>query len=204
MWNAVHGQIERRRNPNLGASPVGQKRKRHLLSGLIRCGVCGSNFTISGKDYYRCAGEEERGTCGNRSSVRKTPLEQATLSVFQHHLFTPKHARTFTEEFARETERLTYQAERRDATLSYRLAVVTAEIGHLGANMLAGVISDTLANLLAEREAEKLRLEAQIQCQPTIENIILPVPADLTELFGAKVRTLAETLNDDLLRGAAA
>ena len=29
-------------------------RKRHLLSGLIKCSKCGSNFTLTGKDYYRC------------------------------------------------------------------------------------------------------------------------------------------------------
>ncbi|WP_169924243.1 zinc ribbon domain-containing protein [Sphingomonas adhaesiva] len=204
VWDVVHAQIEQRKNPNLGGSPVGQKRKKHLLSGLIRCSVCGSNFTISGKDYYRCAGQKERGTCSNTVSVRKAPVEHGTLAVFQHHLFTPDHARIFAEEFAQEIDRLTRQAERRDETLSDRLAVVKAEIANLGANMLAGVISETLTKLLVEREAEKQRLEAQVQLEPKIETITLPMPAELTHLFERKARNLTETLNEEKVRGEAA
>ncbi|MBM3334761.1 recombinase family protein, partial [Candidatus Sumerlaeota bacterium] len=173
LWDAVHGQIEQRKNPNLGGSPVGQRRKKHLLSGLIRCSVCGSNYTISGKDYYRCAGQKERGTCGNTVSVRKAPLEYGTLAVFQQRLFTPEHAHVFADEFARELDRITRHTERRDGALNDRLAVVTAEIANLGANMLAGVISETLTKLLLERESEKQRLEAQIQLQPKLETICL-------------------------------
>ena len=115
--------------------------------------------------------------------------------MFQHHLFTTDHARIFADEFARELDRLTRHAERCDDALSERLAVVTSEIANLGANMLAGVISETLTKLLVEREAEKQRLEAQIQLQPKIETIILPAPADLTAIFAKKAQDLMESLN---------
>jgi site-specific DNA recombinase len=72
--DAAQSQIERRlrAGPQM---PVGaQNRKKHLLSGLIKCSCCGSSYTISGKDYYRCAGQKERGTCTNTVSVRKAPL----------------------------------------------------------------------------------------------------------------------------------
>ncbi len=65
------------------ASLRGRPRKKHLLSGLIKCGECGANYTILGKDYYRCAGMKERGTCHNALSVRLAPIENATLSVLQ-------------------------------------------------------------------------------------------------------------------------
>ena len=110
-------------------------------------------------------------------------MEHATLAVFQHYLFTPDHTRIFADEFAQELDRLTRHAERRDDALSERLAVATSEIANLGANMLAGVISETLTKLLVEREAEKQRLEAQIQLQPNLETISLPSPADLTAIF---------------------
>jgi site-specific DNA recombinase len=204
LWDAVHAQIEQRQRPQLDAPLGRQNRKKHLLSGLIRCSVCGSNYTISGKDYYRCAGQKERGTCGNTVSVRKATVEHATLAVFQHHLFTPDNARIFADEFTQELDRLTRHAERRDDALSERLAVVTAEIANLGANMLAGVISETLTKLLVEREAEKQRLEAQIQLKPNIDTISLPEPADLTAIFAKKAQNLTKTLNEDKIRGEAA
>src|SRR5690606_33862129 len=62
-WNAVRTELQRRsRDLSTIASPVASKRRKHLLSGIIKCAVCGSNFTIAGKVYYRCAGERERGT----------------------------------------------------------------------------------------------------------------------------------------------
>jgi hypothetical protein len=67
LWEAVHAEIKCRQRPTSANSPAGSKRKKHLLSGLIKYSTCGSNYTISGKDYYRCAGEKERGTCGNRN-----------------------------------------------------------------------------------------------------------------------------------------
>lgn len=72
--NAVDRELARRATGK-GRSGNGQ-RARHLLSGLIKCGVCGSSFTLAGKDYYRCAGQRERGTCTNATSVRRKPLRR--------------------------------------------------------------------------------------------------------------------------------
>ncbi|KQN21442.1 hypothetical protein ASE86_14555 [Sphingomonas sp. Leaf33] len=93
-------EIEQRQRPQAKASRGRPNRKKHPLSELIHCSVCGSNYTISGTDYYRCADQKERGTCGNTVSVRREPLEHATVAVFRHSLFSPEHARAFAEEFA--------------------------------------------------------------------------------------------------------
>ena len=136
-----------------------QNRKKHLLSGLIRCSCCGSSYTISGKDYYRCTGQKERGTCENTVSVRKGPLEAATLAVLHHHLLTEDHAQLFADEFRREVARVTRAKTRDVDEASARLKDVEHEIENLAANMLTGVASPTLLRMLSEREAEKARLE---------------------------------------------
>ncbi|WP_342454546.1 recombinase family protein [Sphingomonas sp. H160509] len=162
QWSAVQTQIEHRSRPSTGVPVARQNRRKHLLSGLIRCSCCGSGYTISGKDYYRCAGQKERGTCSNTVSVRKGPLETATLSILQHQLLTEDHARLFAEEFQRELARLTSTSARQDQSIIDRLAVVTREIDTLAANMLAAVASPALLKLLGDREAEKARLEGQL------------------------------------------
>ncbi len=160
MWTSVQQQIEQRRRPDEQV-PVGrQNRKKHLLSGLIRCSSCGSGYTISGKDYYRCAGHKERGTCSNKISVRKGALEAATLVIPQHHLMTEDHARLFAEEFGREMARVSATATQQDQSTADRLSAVVREIDNLAANMLTGLLSPTLVKLLSDREAEKARLEA--------------------------------------------
>jgi hypothetical protein len=107
LWAAVRAEMKRRQRGTKAKGPAGKPRKKHLLSGLIKCSCCGSNYTISGKDYYRCAGQKERGTCGNALSVRKGVLENAALSILQHHLFTEDHARLFAETFNREVAKIT-------------------------------------------------------------------------------------------------
>ncbi|WP_461160254.1 recombinase zinc ribbon domain-containing protein [Sphingobium sp. TomMM35A] len=83
-------------------SPAGKPPERHLLSGLIKCSCCGANYRISGKDYYRCAGQKERGTCGNALSVRKRALGQVAIGVLQHHLFIEDHSRLFAATYNRD------------------------------------------------------------------------------------------------------
>lgn len=121
LYEGAQAELERRKRAPSAASPVGSKRARHLLSGLIRCSCCESNYTISGNDYYRCAGQKERGTCSNTVSVREEPLETATLAILQSRLLTENHAKVFVEKFRREAARLAKGDERRDETASIRL-----------------------------------------------------------------------------------
>ena len=205
QWSAVQAQIAKRLRPSTDVPVARQNRRKHLLSGLIRCSRCGSGYTISGKDYYRCAGQKERGTCSNTVSVRKGPLETATLSTLQHQLLTEDHARLFAEEFQREMARLTSMSARQDRSIIDRLAVVTREIDTLAANMLAAVASPALLKLLGDREAEKARLEGQLSTPTTVAPgaTILSHPA-VQQLFKEKVSRLREALDAETVRGEAA
>ena len=205
QWESVQAQIEQRRRPGGGTALAGQNRKKHLLSGLIRCSCCGSSYTISGKDYYRCAGQKERGTCSNTVSVRKQPLETATLAVLQHHLLTEDHAQLFAAEFQREVARLTQASSRESDEARDLLSIVEREIHNLAANMLSGVASPTLLRMLGEREAEKARLEAFMTARRTAAPTasILPHPT-LLRLFEKKVGVLRDALDQNSLRGDAA
>jgi hypothetical protein len=93
-------------------------------------------------------------------SVRKDPLEAATLSILQQNLVTEHHARLFAEEFGREMAQIAARASQQDQATTDRQTIVTREIGNLAANVLTGVLSPTLVKLLSEREVEKARLEA--------------------------------------------
>ena len=205
QWSAVQAQIEQRLRPSTDVPVARQNRRKHLLSGLIRCSCCGSRYTISGKDYYRCAGQKERGTCSNTVSVRKGPIETATLSILQHQLLTEDHARLFADEFRREIARLTSISARQDQSIIDRLAVVTREIDTLAANMLASMASPALLKLLGDREAEKARLEGQLSTPTAVapSATILSHPA-VQQLFEEKVRCLREALDAETVRGEAA
>lgn len=213
LWEAVRAEMERRsisNKPRAGEadkpdSPAGKPRKKHLLSGLIKCSHCGSNYTISGKDYYRCAGHKERGTCSNTLSVRKGALEQAAMAVLQHHLLTEEHAKIFTETFNREVKKISGNEIDRERITRDRLAVIETELENLSANMLAGLLSPTLMKMLSDREAEKAELEMRLSRTAPTKPIAQIVPhPELLQKFKEKIGALRDTLNDERIRTEAA
>ena len=105
LWKKVDREVERRQRPGVSGNSAGAMRKRHLLSGIIKCGACGGNFVINGKDYYRCASNREGG-CESALSIRKSVIEEAALSVIRERLLTSEMAELFAVEFSKEVERL--------------------------------------------------------------------------------------------------
>ncbi len=181
-------------------------RNRHLLSGLIRCGCCGSNYTISGKDYYRCAAQKERGTCDSGLSVRKGPLEEASLTAIQHHLLTENHVRLFIAEYEREATRLARIDSQEADTASIRPQQLERELGNLYENLLAGIAIPALRQMIDEREAEKGRLilrNATVD-RGVVSHRTLPTPSVLQAQFRARIADLRTTLADPAVRGQAA
>lgn len=207
LFEAAQAEIRSRKRASSAASPAGRNRAKHLLSGLIRFSCCGSNYTISGKDYYRCAGQKERGTCGNRISVRKGPLETATLAVLQEYLLTEGHAQLFVEEFERETRRLGNRERCDENAAEARLKQLETELANLYQNLLAGLASPALRSMITDREAEKARLESSCggsAAKGNTVSAVLPPHGELRRQFRAKVADLRASLDDDAARPEAA
>ncbi len=202
LVQAVDAEVARRVVPAL-QNPSSANRKRHLLSGLIKCGLCGSNYTIVGKDYYRCAGNRERGTCTNARSVRVSVLEEAVLVALQSELLTPDLAQLFIQEFQREVARLSEARDDHLVRARARIEELDREIENLAKNMLAGVVGPTVTRMLAEREQEKLSLEHDLHRSTKAPVEILPHPV-LIQRFEAKVAGIRIALNDPNVRTEAA
>ena len=200
---AVDAEVARRTRP-VGSAAIGSaKRNRHLLSGLIKCGKCESNYTIVGKDYYRCARNRERGTCDNSQTVRVSAVEEAALSALQSRLLTPELAEVFVKEFTREVARLASTQDEREQQIRARLAELEVELANLSGNLLAGVVSSTLAKMLADREEEREELLARLESGLAADVKILPHPA-LLKHFEQRVAKIRGALNNPALRSEAA
>src|SRR5690606_39429110 len=66
---------------------AGAKRPTHLLSGLVRCGVCGEHYVSTG-GRWRCKGTL-RKACSN-GSILGHQLEERALAGLRDHLLTPE------------------------------------------------------------------------------------------------------------------
>src|SRR5271166_671077 len=72
------GQRSRRSSPG--------RQNHYVLSGLLRCGVCGAPMTISAGTsaaYYRCSDQKKRGTCVNKLSLREDSARRLLVGALQ-------------------------------------------------------------------------------------------------------------------------
>ena len=86
LWNRVH---ERNKNKvKIGIQKQGgmsrtPAARRYILSGLLRCGLCGSSIIMvdSKAARYGCSDHRNRGVCMNRSTVKQKNLEEAFVGT---------------------------------------------------------------------------------------------------------------------------
>jgi hypothetical protein len=79
---ALFGEAQCRKNARGRTHPNQQRRPRHLLSGLLRCGACGAGVSTNGKDKsgrirIRCSAANENGTCRDAKTFYLEAVENA-------------------------------------------------------------------------------------------------------------------------------
>lgn len=94
-WDAVQERIERRKT-GLRGKRVGPRRN-YLLSGILKCGVCGSSLVVvkTGKDgdyWYRCNANWQRGAkvCPNNVRVSGKEIEDRVIGALRNQLLAPE------------------------------------------------------------------------------------------------------------------
>ena len=85
LWGAVQA-----RQADLAGRPTAHARKpKRLLSGLLKCGLCGGAMTLNaGK--YNCSHHRERGTCSNGKIIAADRVERRVLDGLAEKLLAPE------------------------------------------------------------------------------------------------------------------
>jgi hypothetical protein len=102
LWQATHTRMKathavylRRNDGRLNGRPASGLESKHLLSGYLRCGVCGGNLVYSKKwgqrgrpvGIYACATRRTRpGACSNKYGVPAVALTEAVLDQLRYYL----------------------------------------------------------------------------------------------------------------------
>ncbi len=136
-----------------------KNRAKFILSGFLRCAVCGGNLVISNRYSYRCATSRDRGShaCTNALSVNRKRLETAVIAALRDHLYTPQTLAQITAEVRAELlwrarEHRQRANETADADAVQRL---DEEIANIKAAVVTGKATATLLEMLEEREAQR-------------------------------------------------
>lgn len=84
------------------------RRPRYLLSGLIKCGVCGGGYSKISKTHYGCSTARNKGqsVCANRKTIKRETLERAVLTVLKTPLSHDDLVKPFSEEYTQRMNEL--------------------------------------------------------------------------------------------------
>lgn len=155
-----------------------EKRKpRHLFSGLLRCGVCGSGLSVhdhdhAGRTRLRCSAVRESGSCTNTGRFHAARIEGAVLDGMRDRLRDPRLIEVYIRKRNEEMRRLRADAVKNEARLESTLANLRSRLERVTRGYVAGILTDeeARAQLPAIREqiaATEAEL-AVIQAEPTV------------------------------------
>ncbi len=165
-------------------------RPRRLLSGLLKCGCCGSGYVISGADkrgpYLRCSRMVETGLCANRCTVGVELLEKRVLEGVEKQLASPDLIAEYVREYHRAWIALRDSATSRRTQIQKELRDVEADT-KTTIKMLMATKSQALLTHLDSLEKRQEALEAELAdvAPPLIE-----LHPNVGDVYRKKVRDL--------------
>jgi len=176
-WDAVRAAMERKRRgyewrphgglvtTHRGAGHPGPA--RHVLSGLLECGVCHGGFHAANRaGCYACGWRRDRGpeVCSNALRLARVELEARVLGACRERILTPEGLLYAVD------RAVAIVRERRrgldPSAIKARLEEIERELANLRRFAAKTGRIDEAADLHGELDAERRRLHAQLERQP--------------------------------------
>src|SRR5712692_586872 len=130
----------------------------YLLSGLLKCGICGANLVIvtgrsrRGHPKYGCSQHFYRGACTNDLQEGQEWLEKRLLAELQSAVLRPEAVAYAVEEFGRQLRATCATLSSEGEKNRERKKYLEAELRRLVAAVAEGGHSAFLLSAIAERE----------------------------------------------------
>lgn len=169
LWQAVKVRQGRMTTKSLGDDRPDQtkpfwdrRRLRYLLSGLMRCGVCGGGFAKISAAHFGCSTARNKGTCDNRLTIRRDVLETTVLDALRHRLIDPELFAVFVAEFTAEYNRLQANAGAGLAGKRSELAEIRRRIDGTIRAIEEGLYEASMKERMQGLERRRVALEAEL------------------------------------------
>ena len=207
VWEIVQARIakkstnaaaQRTRGGNSGGRPYSR-----LLSGMLKCAVCGYNYTLASRYDYACASHRSGGdhACSNAIRVKRVLAESVILSAVKEKLLSDEMIQVAQRHMRSYIKSLKRQAAENNGDIDLlrrELASIDQKISNATAAILDGGLdkSNALAQALKDLETQKEKLLARLSSATLPELDALPdaVPRAV-ERYRAEVGRL-EQLGD--------
>jgi site-specific DNA recombinase len=172
LWNAVqeknqHTMALYSEGAKKGLASRSQT-SAYLLSGILKCSLCGANMVIiSGRGgrwaRYGCTQHWNRGNCKNDLTLSREVAEQTLLNELQEFLDRPAGLDYVLGEVSDFLQRSTDSGASRVNQLNARKEQIEEELERLTLAIRQGVPARTLKTAITEAEAERKTIEGELK-----------------------------------------
>ena len=176
------------------------RRKTHLLTGLLRCGCCGGGFAAVGKDYLACSAARKQDTCPQRRSFKRSEMEESVLGLLQQRLMRPEAVAAFVKSVSREMNAGRAEESAVRSRLEAERVQITRRLDGLYEAIADGLRTAGLKAKLEDMEARIQEIEIKLETPAPSSVRLHP---QLSEIYRRKVEELSETLQDPDIRQTA-
>ena len=186
--------------------PVNGLESHYLLSGLTRCGQCGSSMIVRSRSHgqqrsfrYACCGFHQRGStvCPNSLDVRVEQADEAILNDLEQFVLHPQVVDRAIALALNALQPDTGQAARDRLRLDKERRTIAGEIGNLTRALAIGGDLRSLVGALQQAEAQQVQIDAALRA---LDDRTTFTPRDATDLRAqvlAKVADWRTTLRQD-------
>jgi len=174
----------------------------HLLTGFIKCGVCGANLVIvTGRKrrhaMYGCPQHWYRGACTNGLRIRQADLESQLLSELQKALLQPSAIGHVLDEFKHQLDSAQVDLSQEKERTHVRKKELDEELTNLTAAVAESGHSATLLHAIADRERELSEIEAALRPE---DNAFGKSSEELQRFARERLFSLPDLLSADVPR----
>jgi site-specific DNA recombinase len=192
---------EQRRQPDgrLAGSATGnsQTHPRHLLSGLLRCELCGAAYHVTGAGarYMHCP-NYAKGVCTNKTQVRRDLAERMILDAISQRIIANQAWQQAVFDYTLATWRREAEQQPSDLQNAEKaLADVKRKIKRLLDMIEGGSEEPDLNERLAQRSKERDALANQ--CQQLQASAGAPRPEPTLDWVAQQIEELSKTLHSE-------
>ncbi|WP_425497035.1 recombinase family protein [Novosphingobium sediminicola] len=170
LWDRVTAIRTARSNGPL----VRAKRPRHLLSGLVRCGVCQGGFAVYSANRLGCNSHRRGGNCPNNRTITVQELQTRVMAGLEDKLLADDAVALLLKQYQTERDRRLREGGKTRTSKEKRLRETEAAIARLVSAIADGGADFTeIRAVLNEKKLEQQRLRAELADEPPMPELSL-------------------------------
>ncbi|MEJ6011797.1 recombinase family protein [Novosphingobium aquae] len=171
-----------------------RNRPRYLLSGLTKCGCCGGGYSMVSGDLLGCSTARNKGTCNNRTNIRRDRLEERVLNALRHHLMDPALFAEFCDEFTREMNRARIEGRAAITAAETEIRKIDRDLDKLIDLILDGGQADRLNEKMLMLEKRQKELKEFLETAKEPEPLLHP---EMATFYRERVQELYAALKSE-------